>query len=121
MRLYDYKIIFALFILMLGNIPSVSAISSSKLGEQIYSETCITCHGDDGKGALDGVPDLKTRLSQKDVVLIQSITKGLEKSNAALSMPAKGGDEEISPRGVKSVLTYMRQKFGQGKNRYPIR
>lgn len=118
------KVPLSLLLVSVAWTSPVDAISSSKLGEQIYSDTCITCHGEDGKGALDGVPDLTAsdgRLSKKDTILISSIKNGLEKSDAPLSMPAKGGDDEITPRGIKSVLTYIRQKFGSGKNRRPIR
>lgn len=106
------------------SVSSALGISSSKLGEKIYNDTCVACHGEDGKGAIDGVPDLtkaEGRLTKTDVVLIKSIKKGLETSDAPLSMPAKGGDEEITNKGVKSVLGYMRQKFGKGKTRRAIK
>lgn len=103
---------------------SAFAISSSKLGEKIYNDTCVACHGEDGKGALDGVPDFtekEGRLAKKDTVLIRNIQKGLETSGASLSMPAKGGDDEINDRGVESVLGYMRQKFGTGKTKRAVK
>tara|TARA_R110002095_G_scaffold214000_1_gene205383 strand:+ start:4963 stop:5337 length:375 start_codon:yes stop_codon:yes gene_type:complete len=118
------RLLFTILLMTTVSVSSTLAISSSKLGEKVYNDTCVACHGEDGKGTIDGVPDLtqaEGRLTKKDVVLINSIKKGLETSASSLSMPAKGGDDEMTDQGAKSVLGYMRQKFGRGKTKRPIK
>lgn len=90
--------------------PSVEA------GKAIYSQTCIACHGNNGKGAIPGVSDLTKpdgSLGKSDEALIKSITEGVATPGAALTMPAKGGNPALTEADVAAVLAYLRVAFGQ--------
>ena len=84
-------------------------------GEAVYSQTCIACHGANGKGAIPGVADLTDAngaLSKSDEDLIKSITQGRQTPGAALAMPPMGGNPGMSEADVKAVLAYLRAEFG---------
>ncbi len=88
----------------------------SQSGKVIYSQTCIACHGADGKGALPGVPDLTKsdgRLSKSDEILIKHITEGFQTPGSPMAMPAKGGNADLNDADIKSVLSYLRESFSQ--------
>lgn len=83
-------------------------------GSQIYQETCVACHGENGKGALDGVPDLTApggRLSKPDDVLLRHIIDGFQSPGSPMPMPAKGGNPDLTDQDMANVLAYMRTAF----------
>ena len=87
-------------------------------GKAVYDGTCIVCHGANGKGEIPGTPDFTKAsgpLSQDDAVLIEHITNGFESPGAAMPMPAKGGNEDLSDEDIKNALAYLHEKFGQKK------
>lgn len=84
-------------------------------GKAIYSQTCIACHGGNGKGAIPGVADLTARdgpLSKPDDDLIKSIAEGVQSPGSPLGMPAKGGNPALTEDDIKAVLVYLRTEFG---------
>ena len=86
-----------------------------KAGKKLYSQTCIACHGANGKGALPGVSNFTTAdgpLAKSDAELIKSITDGLATPGAALSMPAKGGIPSLTDDDVRALIAYLRSEFG---------
>ncbi|MBI4006787.1 MAG: cytochrome c [Gammaproteobacteria bacterium] len=85
--------------------------SSGLSGEQIYKQTCVACHGADGKGAIPGVPDLRTRLSKSDETLLQSIKNGFQSPGSPMAMPPKGGNPNLTDADLEAVLSYIRQAF----------
>ena len=83
-------------------------------GESVYQQTCIACHGEDGKGVLPGVPDFtveKSRLNKSDEVLMNSMRDGVQSKGSPMAMPAKGGNSSLNEGDLKNVLIYMRNKF----------
>ncbi|MEW6613680.1 MAG: c-type cytochrome [Pseudomonadota bacterium] len=85
-------------------------------GKAVYTQTCLACHGADGKGALPGVPDLTRAngpLAKSDAELIRSITAGVQRPGAPLAMPPKGGNPNLTETDIRQVLDYMRQAFGR--------
>lgn len=83
-------------------------------GKEIYNKTCIACHGADGTGALPGVPDLTKpdgRLSKSDKVLQQNISNGFQSPESTMSMPAKGGNPNLTEEDVKATLEFLRDRF----------
>ena len=87
-----------------------------KAGKKLYSQTCIACHGANGKGALPGVSDLTSvdgPLVKSDVALIDSIVEGLATPGAALSMPAKGGIPSLTDDDIRRLIAYLRSEFGR--------
>jgi disulfide bond formation protein DsbB len=91
----------------------VSAAPASE-GEKLYSETCVACHGSDGKGVdglgkpLVGSPMLK----ETDKALVAFINVGRapgEKGNTTgMAMPPKGGNPALSDDNLAAIVTYIR-------------
>lgn len=86
----------------------------SEAGRTVYQQTCIACHGADGRGAIERMPDLRGQtgpLSQSDHVLLERIIDGYESGNAPFAMPPLGGNSDLEETDVINVLSYMKQKF----------
>ncbi len=86
-----------------------------KAGKKLYSQTCVACHGANGKGALPGVSNFTTAdgpLSKSDAELTKSITEGFATPGAALSMPAKGGIPSLTDDDMRALIAYLRSEFG---------
>jgi len=86
-----------------------------KKGAEVYEGTCIACHGGNGKGEIEGVPDFtspKGPLAMKaDEVLLDHITNGFESPDSVLGMPELGGNEDLTEQDVIDVLAYLRASF----------
>ncbi len=97
-----------------GPALSTNAPEPARSGEEIYGQTCVACHGADGKGALPGVPDFSSAagpLGKSDEILQQNITLGFQSPGSSMAMPPKGGNPELSESAVASVLRYLREAF----------
>ena len=85
-------------------------------GKETYNQTCISCHGGDGKGAFPGVPDFTDkdgRLSKSDDVLKKHVIEGYQSPGSAMAMPPKGGNPNLSESDIDRVLSYIRETFGK--------
>ena len=94
--------------------PPTGAKNSLAAGNDIYHQTCVACHGADGKGAVPGAPnftDSKGALSQADAVLENAILNGKTTPGVPIAMPPKGGNSNLNQEGIKSVLAYIRHAF----------
>lgn len=84
----------------------------------LFNQTCVACHGANGKGALPGVPDLTSAqgpLARKtDAQLAASILNGLQTPGAALAMPAQGGNPAVTAGDAAALVRYLRQQFNDG-------
>ena len=92
------------------NSPAVNA------GQAIYSQTCIACHGVNGKGAFPGVADLTKgdgALLKPNEELMNSITDGFQSPGSTLAMPPRGGNPTLTEGDVEAVLAYLRAEFGR--------
>ena len=97
------KVIGLLGIMVVSGVFHGQALAADPgVGGQLYSQHCTTCHGDDGRGTMPGVPDF-TRgegLFQSNQVLKNVIREGKS------VMPAFRGiltDDEI-----KDIIAYLR-------------
>lgn len=93
-----------------------SAVASipAQSGEAIYNQTCVACHGADGKGTVPGAPDLTAAdgpLSQTDDVLLKHISEGFKSQGSPMAMPPKGGNPKLTRQDIETVLIYMRENF----------
>ncbi len=110
-----------------GGAPAPSAVATSipvtaaddstaaPSGQAIYAQTCIACHGANGKGAIPGVPDFAGKdspLSKSDAELVRNISEGFQSPGSFMAMPAKGGNPALTEEDVKAVLAYLRAEFG---------
>ena len=101
----------------LTSVPAVADDESATVsaGQAIYAQTCIACHGADGKGAIPGVADFTARespLVKSDAELLQNISEGFQSPGSFMAMPAKGGNPALTDADVKAVLAYLRSEFG---------
>lgn len=83
-------------------------------GKEIFMGTCFACHGADGKGALNGVPDFtseNSRLKKPDSVLLTHIINGFQSDGSPMPMPAFGGNPNLTPQDAADALAYLHQAF----------
>jgi mono/diheme cytochrome c family protein len=112
------KVTSAVAVVVLASILTPAAAAdpaTAEAGQSVYAQTCIACHGVNGKGMIPGVSDLTAAdgpLAKSDDALITSIRDGLVTPGKALSMPPKGGNPSLSDADIKAVLAYLRDNFG---------
>ncbi len=95
---------------------SETVVSSGLTGEQIYTQTCIACHGGNGAGTVPGAPNFPSEnspLSKSDDELVKNISNGYQTPGSPMAMPAKGGNSQLNTEDIRNVLSYIRSKFGQ--------
>jgi len=93
----------------------VAAEADAEIGKVVYSQTCIACHGANGKGAIPGVADFTKvdgSLNKTDVELLKNITDGFQSPGSFMAMPPKGGNPGLTEDDIKAVLAYLRTTFG---------
>lgn len=101
------------------NAPSKQSSIKNIHGKHIYDQSCLPCHGGDGKGALAGISDLtQVEVFKSDATsdaalfkYLKSIKQGIKSSNGGMSMPPKGGSLDLTDQEIREVLKYMREKF----------
>lgn len=103
----------AVFVSVLG----AGAATAADLirGQEIYEQTCVACHGADGRGALPGAPDFTSKsgpLAKQDAQLLKNITDGFQSPGSMMAMPPKGGNSELTEEDINLVIQYIREKFG---------
>ncbi|VAW71589.1 Cytochrome c, class I [hydrothermal vent metagenome] len=92
-----------------------ATVSSGLSGKEIYDQTCIACHSDDGKGAFPGVPDFTDkggRLSKSDSELFRDVMNGFQSPGSPMAMPPKGGNTSLTEGDIQSVIKYLHEAFG---------
>ena len=85
-------------------------------GKAVYAQTCIACHGANGKGTIPGVVDFTAEdgpLSKSSAELIKNISEGFQNSGSFMAMPPKGGNPALTEIEVRAVLAYLRSEFGR--------
>ncbi len=92
------------------------ATGNARSGEEIYAQTCVACHGADGKGALPGVPNFSRAdgpLGKSNEILHQNILLGYQSPRSPMAMPPKGGNPALTGDDIDLVLRYLRKAFSQ--------
>jgi len=85
-------------------------------GKDLYSQTCVACHGANGTGAIPGTPNFTGSsgpLSKSDNDLIRNIIVGFQSPGSSMAMPAKGGNPDMNTADARAVLVYIRESFGK--------
>ncbi|MDR0588309.1 MAG: cytochrome-c oxidase, cbb3-type subunit III [Burkholderiales bacterium] len=80
-------------------------------GKPLYDERCGSCHGEDGKGNLTGLPDLTDQVwvyGSSDNAIANVINKGINGDN---SMPAH--KDLLSPGKIHLLTAYVRHLNSQ--------
>ncbi len=91
-----------------------TAADDPRAGEAVYNQTCVACHGENGKGEFPGVPDLSRDdgvLTQSDEILLKHLLHGFQSPGSPMAMPAKGGNDDLTIKNLRDVLIYLHQKF----------
>jgi mono/diheme cytochrome c family protein len=91
-----------------------TAKANAAAGAQVFNQTCVACHGDDGKGIMPGMPDFTQAggvLSLPTKTLEQRITDGYSDGNAPMAMPPKGNNSSLSQADILNVIAYLRSTF----------
>jgi len=94
---------------------AAAAAAKALSGREVYSQTCVACHGKNGKGTVPGAPDFtrsKGVLSQSDETLFSHIKLGFKSPGSAMAMPPKGGNMSLTDSDIKSVVEYMQEAYG---------
>ncbi len=99
-----------------GGPASKAAAAGALNGSDVYAQTCIACHGENGKGTVPGAPNFTRSdgpLSQPDEVLFNHIKLGFKSPGSPLAMPPKGGNMSLTDGDIKAVLEYLRGTYGE--------
>ena len=92
------------------------ATGNARSGEEIYAQTCVACHGADGKGTLPGVPNFSRvngPLGKSNEILQQNILLGYQSPGSPMAMPPKGGNPALTGADIALVLRYLREAYAQ--------
>jgi len=96
---------------------SSAVVTPSNLtGQEVYEQTCIACHGKNGKGTVPGASNFTVSdgvLSQNDEILLKRISEGYRSENSPMAMPAKGGNPLLTETDLRHVITYMKSQFSK--------
>lgn len=85
----------------------------------LYRQTCVACHGADGKGAVPGTPDFTHKDSplriKDDARLVKSVLEGFQSPGSTLVMPARGGNPALTDADARELVRYLKARFGAPK------
>ena len=90
--------------------------ASTLSGSEVYAQTCIACHGDNGKGTVPGAPDFtrsNSPLTQSDEILFKNVKGGFKSPGSPMAMPPKGGNTSLTDSDIRAVVEYLQETFGQ--------
>jgi len=96
-------------------LTSTSLHAESK-GEKLFLQNCAVCHAADGGGAMPGVPDFTGSpiwSKQSDKELLVRVKQGIQTPGAAIAMPPKGGNANLSDNELMEIISYMRAAFSK--------
>ena len=91
-----------------------ATVSADISGEKLYMKNCMVCHADDGSGVMPGVQDLEKNRSWSRIdesELLKRLKEGIKSSESGVSMPAKGGNTNLTDNDLKKIIRYMRGSF----------
>lgn len=83
-------------------------------GDKIFHETCVMCHGEDGRGAVPGAPDFTakdTPLKKPEALLRSHIRNGFQAPGNPMAMPPKGANPDLSDQDLLDVQQYLHKRF----------
>ncbi|HBK92306.1 MAG TPA: cytochrome c, class I [Parvularcula sp.] len=83
-------------------------------GRELYSQTCVACHGANGEGAFEGVPNLMIvsgLLSKPDEILLANMINGFQSAGSPMAMPPRGGNPDLTDQDLAHVLAFLRTQI----------
>ena len=110
-RAGQYRTVIALVLPTLVAMPTlVLARGPTPDGAAIYAGQCLACHGANGAGTMPGVPDFTGSsgvLRKSGYVLLSSLIEGVQRPEAAATVPALGGNPALTPADMRAVLNFL--------------
>lgn len=98
-----------------GTLAPAALRGDASAGKATFDQTCVACHGADGKGRAGLGKNLVTSefvKSKTDAELVAFITAGRPASDPSnttgVDMPAKGGNPSLSDQDLANVVAYVR-------------
>lgn len=90
-----------------GNAGVMGAGTDSAKGQQVFSQTCVACHGAGVAGApkVGDKADWGPRIAQGQQTLYQHALNGFQGKKGV--MPPKGGNTALPDADVKAAVDYM--------------
>ena len=85
--------------------------SENESGEELYSQNCQVCHGDDASGAFPGVPDLAANAGWRKYTeqeMVSRMIKGVQNPGGAMAMPPRGGNSDLTEQQLTQAFRYLR-------------
>jgi len=86
----------------------VPTVSASELGERVYKQVCIQCHG----MGVDGAPKVGERAAWTKLIAEGQIQITSDGYLGVRKMPAKGGKPDLSLDHFAQAVVYMANKAG---------
>lgn len=83
-----------------------------------YAQNCALCHGDDGAGAMPGVPDLTANADwarMTDSVLVKRIQQGVKTPASQMGMLPNAGNPTLSEQDLRLAIEHLRQLLAADK------
>jgi cytochrome c5 len=96
--------------------PIAVSKPASVSGKNVYENSCVACHGVNGKGSFQGVPDFTDRdgrLTKKDSELLSNIINGFQTKGSLMPMPPRGGNSQLSDADLSATLKYIKASFAK--------
>jgi disulfide bond formation protein DsbB len=94
---------------------AAAPVGDAEKGEEIFSTTCIACHGEGGVGVPNLGKDMTTSTfihGSSDEDLLAFIKKGRDPGDPAnttgVAMPSRGGNPALSDEDLMDVIAYVR-------------
>jgi mono/diheme cytochrome c family protein len=104
----------------LGLIAGLAGAAAAAPPEQLYAQTCVACHGVNGKGVIPGMPDMTARggplASKSEAELVRSILNGVQSTRSPIAMPPKGGNPALTEADAAALVKFLRVRFDLDQN-----
>lgn len=107
-----------LSLLLLCSAPAAHAFSgmgNADRGKMIFTQRCVMCHGEDGRGSNGMAADLVGewhRLTKSDQELSHNIRSGGLRTPGKIYTAGQCPPQMLNDRDMNDVLAYLRSAFG---------
>ncbi len=96
-------------------------LGDARLGEAIYKDNCVACHGRDGRGTSPGVPDFNAPnsvlarneglLTRSDKALLTHLLQGFRSTVEGSKEPTGTDIAHLTIKDLRDVLSYLHVHF----------